>query len=356
MKILAVDDEPDILDILSIALPTMGTYEVETATSGAEAMRLIEDEDNHYDCFLLDIQMPKMNGVTLCNAIRKNPDYMRAPILMLTAMSQVRYVDQAFSVGATDYVTKPFDFKELRSRMAQARRLASKNAWVDESESSPGQYRDSLTSAKGDFTQPTAIADHKSVIGHGELENYITQITKVTNNKSWAIGVKLLCASNLFENLTLHEFKSRLSLVVDHLVTGLGNSSTLVSYRGNGVLLCVGHKKLKAPEQECARRVNAALAAGSDDGEPMSVLFSDHMPLNALTVAGNMRILLQAVEMVEVASDSKTKVMTVPRRLLGFRRRTTEEHHLERRAYQVILDDLLSDGLDGSEHRVVSDR
>ena len=118
MRVLAVDDDQSILALLQTALSALGQFEVSIADSGEEALRQIERAEKPFDCFLLDIQMPNMNGIELCRAIRARRAHHKTPILMLTAMSERKYIDESFVAGATDYVTKPFDFFELRSRLS----------------------------------------------------------------------------------------------------------------------------------------------------------------------------------------------------------------------------------------------
>ena len=103
-----VDDEPGILELLKVYLEAEDAHEVVTATSGAEAL-VIDKADADFECLLVDIQMPLMNGIALVEHVRSMPDYVHVPVIMLTAMSQRSYIDKAFTVGATDYITKPFD-------------------------------------------------------------------------------------------------------------------------------------------------------------------------------------------------------------------------------------------------------
>jgi CheY-like chemotaxis protein len=70
MRLLIVDDEPSILELLGVALKALGTYKVKTATSAKQALQMIEGKPREFDAFLLDIQMPEMNGIDLCAEIR----------------------------------------------------------------------------------------------------------------------------------------------------------------------------------------------------------------------------------------------------------------------------------------------
>ena len=113
MKKLSVDDDWMILELLELAMSVSGQHELTIVTSGEKAIQLLEQGEQRFDCFLLDIQMPHIDGVELCRVIREMPMYKRTPILMATAMSQKVYIDRALAAGASDYVTKPFDFEEL---------------------------------------------------------------------------------------------------------------------------------------------------------------------------------------------------------------------------------------------------
>lgn len=127
MKILVADDDGAILELLSIALEVLGFDSVTLARDGAEALDIVRSTKVPFDCFLFDIQMPRMDGVELCAAVRACPEYRSTPIVMLTAMSDRKYIERSLAAGATDYVTKPFEIMDLKARLnsaTQAYRLA----------------------------------------------------------------------------------------------------------------------------------------------------------------------------------------------------------------------------------------
>ena len=116
-KILIVDDEQDILRALEIYLRTEG-YEVLTASSGKEALRIMETEDVHL--VLMDIMMPEMDGIEATVELRKNNNI---PVILLTAKGEDTDKVLGLNIGADDYVTKPFNPVELIARVkAQLRR------------------------------------------------------------------------------------------------------------------------------------------------------------------------------------------------------------------------------------------
>lgn len=112
-RILIVDDEPDLLSILSEELVKRG-YQADAAFSGEEAIESIKE--NHPNLVLLDIRMPGMGGMETLKRIRElAPDI---GIIMVTAVRDAKLTEEALNLGAHDYVTKPIDFTHLEMVMA----------------------------------------------------------------------------------------------------------------------------------------------------------------------------------------------------------------------------------------------
>jgi len=121
-RILAADDEPVNLQILINYLSLEG-YEVVTASSGQEAINILEKEPL-FDLVILDIMMPKVSGFKVCYEIRKKYSLTELPILMLTAKNNVEDRLSAFEAGANDYLVKPCDKRELLARTKTYIRLS----------------------------------------------------------------------------------------------------------------------------------------------------------------------------------------------------------------------------------------
>lgn len=113
-KILLVDDESDILDFLRYNLEKEG-YEVFTANDGEEGILIAERE--HPDLIILDIMMPKMDGVEVCRALRSRPDFDKTLIVFLTAREEDYSQIAALDVGGDDYITKPLRLRVFISRV-----------------------------------------------------------------------------------------------------------------------------------------------------------------------------------------------------------------------------------------------
>lgn len=110
--ILVVDDNESNIDML---LAILKGYDVIPSTSGEDALALIKEES--IDLVLLDILMPGMDGYTVCQRLKNQPDIQDIPIIFITAKSDEESIEKAYDLGGADYVTKPFKPKELLARV-----------------------------------------------------------------------------------------------------------------------------------------------------------------------------------------------------------------------------------------------
>ena len=111
MRILVVDDEKIIVKGIKFNLENEG-FDVETAYNGEDALEIIKNV--HLDLVILDLMMPKLDGLETCRRIR---EFSTVPIIMLTAKSEDTDKLLGFEYGADDYITKPFNILELKSRV-----------------------------------------------------------------------------------------------------------------------------------------------------------------------------------------------------------------------------------------------
>lgn len=124
-KVLVVDDEEPILELLKYNLEKSG-YEVKTALDGAKAVDIARKFVP--DLVLLDIMMPKMDGVETCRQLRDMPELQKTFVVFLTARSEEYSEVAAFDIGADDYITKPIKPRALMSRISALFRRESKKA------------------------------------------------------------------------------------------------------------------------------------------------------------------------------------------------------------------------------------
>lgn len=115
-RILIIDDVIDNIRI-AISLLKEENYDFCFAQSGAEALRLLFEEQEPFDLILLDIMMPGLDGFDVCRKIKENPDLNDIPIIFLTARVDVDSIANGFARGGVDYITKPFHAEELIARV-----------------------------------------------------------------------------------------------------------------------------------------------------------------------------------------------------------------------------------------------
>lgn len=113
-KILVVDDDIDILELIRFNLESVG-YQVVTATDGSEVIGILNDES--IDLAILDIGLPGMTGIEICRRMRQDERLGDVPIIFVTARTQETDLLIGFQVGANDYIKKPFSPRELLARV-----------------------------------------------------------------------------------------------------------------------------------------------------------------------------------------------------------------------------------------------
>ena len=120
MHLLIIEDELKIANFLKKGFKEEG-YTVDVAMDGEEGLYIAEN--NTFDAIILDLMLPKIDGITICQKIRKKNDSI--PIIMLTAKSSIKDKVNGFDIGADDYLTKPFVFEELLARLRSLLRRKS---------------------------------------------------------------------------------------------------------------------------------------------------------------------------------------------------------------------------------------
>ncbi len=118
-KILVVDDERDIVECLDMNLRKRG-YDTAFAYDGTEAVLAARREKP--DCILLDVMLPKINGIEVCHLLKADEATQRVPVILLTAKGEEDDKVTGFDAGADDYITKPFGWRELFARIEVALR------------------------------------------------------------------------------------------------------------------------------------------------------------------------------------------------------------------------------------------
>jgi two-component system phosphate regulon response regulator PhoB len=113
-RILIVEDEPDVVDLIQINLKALG-FQITTVDNGADALTKVQFQ--RPDLIILDLMIPKLSGLEVCKTLKKNSETAAIPIIILTAKSEEVDRIVGLELGADDYVTKPFSPRELALRV-----------------------------------------------------------------------------------------------------------------------------------------------------------------------------------------------------------------------------------------------
>lgn len=277
MRILAVDDDPVFLGILTPMLSTIGNDDVTVALSASEALTKLNGSLQEFDCILLDIQMPGMSGVDLCRHMRSLPAYRRTPIVMITAMTGKRFIDDAFSAGATDYITKPLDRVELKARIGMVERLLKERCLTAALEGQIDRRGDLLT-IEVDFGTAIPIPGFDRAIEYLALENYLLTIGKKRMHSTAAFGISVQNAEAFFAKASVSNFVDMLGDVASAITDAVKTEDMMISYAGSGNFVCVLSENPSSEPNE----LETMIQAGIEDFESLYV--RDRLPTPKIKV------------------------------------------------------------------------
>ena len=121
-KVLIVDDDAEIVELIGDILTRDGHYEIRTASSGYEAGMVTQQF--HPDLILLDYMLPDVNGNVVCQTIRNNPEFENTRIIIVSGVIKQEEIDQLLRSGAEDYLKKPFTISELTDKITATLQVA----------------------------------------------------------------------------------------------------------------------------------------------------------------------------------------------------------------------------------------
>ena len=281
MRILAVDDDPISLELLEVLVGQIGSHQISCADSAGSALSIIGTSGTaKFDCILLDVEMPGMNGIDLCELLRSTPVYSETPILMVTRMGDKSSIDRAFKAGATDYLNKPFEISELRGRLNILSRVADSNR------SHTGKIfcarnPAGAKSARAVFGlhSPIQFSDIDSVIEYSSMENYVGQLSRNSLFGSSVFALKILGVAQIFEAVTAYEFRCLVEDVAEAISLSFSEHHALTAYSGNGTFVCVVDDGWRPELGNLVNQIEHSLAN-------MDLHLNDATPINVSICAG----------------------------------------------------------------------
>lgn len=282
MKILAVDDDPFIRELFPSIFANTDLTDVHTAPSGHAALDAIKAQRKPFDCFLLDVDMPEMDGIELCKRIRTLPGYESKPILMLTAKTDSVSIENAFASGANDYIAKPFNLKDISNRIRVAERLLLNAKTIKRIGKDDIPQNDERGRHDFDHAEKLHLADTNRLILSFSLGNYITQLDRNDLEKCQVFCVAVDESELLFNKTSSKEFLAILSDVGTALTEVIKCPHLLMCYEGAGSFLCITRDpdlpEWDAIEEALQGKLDHRAPIGGDDA-PLSITLSVGTPI-----------------------------------------------------------------------------
>lgn len=259
MKILVVDDDPVILDLLPTVLRQEGHQDIGVAISGADALDILACSQEVFDVLILDIMMPGMDGIALCTSIRKMQSYTDTPIIMLTARSDTCTIESAFAAGANDYITKPFDIKNIGTRIQVAERMMNETCKIVTYTSLINHLPEPFGTHEFDIDDPVRIS---GLIQHTDpfsLGNYLSQLTRKKVDETSVFALKINAFEALYDDYSSKELLLIIAELSNAIAISAGDNRLLNAYVGSGTFICIATDDLLGIWFEMEERINTYL-------------------------------------------------------------------------------------------------
>lgn len=308
MRIFAVDDDPVALDLLRVLVDQIGGHELTTSDCPVEALEIIgASQQAQFDCFLLDIDMPSMTGIELCELLRSIPAYGESPILMVTRLGEKASIDDAFKAGATDYLNKPFELGELKGRiniLTKAVKAAAKR--TDKIFAVKDLHKTGGSEPREGLHTPIPIDDVRGFVTYTALENYVAQLSRNSLFGSTVFALKLLDVQRLYEDSSAFEFRCFIVDAAEAVSDCFEDRGALIAYSGSGTFACVVDDGWRPDLREFVDRVNSQIEMMDlhfNDGRSANLSLCAGRPVRLLSRAGS-----RAIDALCLAQESAEEV------------------------------------------------
>jgi sigma-B regulation protein RsbU (phosphoserine phosphatase) len=290
MRILVVDDSEDSRDIAEAALMSAGYMDVATAGSAAEAYKLLDiggksdGKDVPVDLMLLDIVMPKIDGIEACARIRSDVRYSDVPVIMVTALADMDSLANAFVAGANDYITKPLNRIELLARVRSALKLKA------ELERRQARERELLTflSTWGDRRASMWIDEATGLFVGEVAEAYLTAATEQQSDEVISLVALAIDRFDIYRSGQGEDVARGILARVANTVRGVAATigAVAAAYR-NGLIILV----LPEYGAAAARKLGETLCAAVSklDIANAESVAADHVTASVAVVTGSVR-------------------------------------------------------------------
>lgn len=316
MRFLAVDDDPAFLEIIRDFMEGDARHELQTAASATEALDMVQASPQSFDAFLLDIQMPGMDGVELCSALRKMKPFRRTPIIMVTAAADRDFIDDAFAAGATDYMSKPLDPLEWKARIRMVEELHEERqrtvALAQQARSANRDYQEPI-----EFETRVSLYGQDNVIEYLALENYLLTLDGRGLFAHAATGFHVENALQIYKKATPSAFVETMADVAAAIFDGLKAHNLMFAYAGAGDFVAVTPRQAAIDNEALEAAINSSLA------EFESIYAADGLPTPRVQVGDQERSSLFGKRRANVILQQ-----AIWKARGANQQRMSEEHHL----------------------------
>ena len=258
LRVLTVDDDPIFLAVLSQMMGVLGYGQPAAASSGLEALSILQDRNNRFDCIVLDIQMPGIDGITTCQRIRQLPHHAATPIMMVTTLNGRSFVDNAFAAGATDYLTKPLDKIELGARLGMMERLVAERRRSGALEQEMSALND-LPGIGFAFEDAVPLPLNEMMIDYLALQNHLLTLGRLSLYGHQAVAFQVVGAAQTYHLLDPIEYLDYLADVGRAIVSALKRQSFMLAHAGSGEFMCILNRRQPIDVVELKQDIAIAL-------------------------------------------------------------------------------------------------
>jgi CheY-like chemotaxis protein len=347
LRLLVVDDEPDVCSLLAMALQAANTCEVSAAHDAMEALTALAEEDQPFDGIFLDIQMPGTTGIELCAIIRSTPGYGDVPIIMLTAMTERRFLHRAYANGADDYITKPFEIAEIRSKLVKEGALRRRRNHLKAGRASFGSSKDQagreVINALEDAVLLPAIARS---IRRDAFQNYLLQAKKRHGTALSIRAIKVAAIHDIFTRLSTTEYQQLMDAIAKCVSELTEPSDDVITHLGNGILLTACEGRSALTRDDLQTRLHAAGVPDRLKAHDLAlrVILGEEFTVDKGSDADILFMVSRAIEGAEDEEEQLSGWATF-REWLSFRRSTGRERaRIDQSAYEQILNEFIAEG------------
>ncbi|HOK37142.1 MAG TPA: response regulator [Bacteroidales bacterium] len=253
-RILIVDDRPKNIQILANHLTNDG-YDVEYATSGKEAIKILEKED--FDLILLDVMMPGIDGFETCKRIKKLENKNNIPIIFVTAKTDIDSITLGFEYGGVDYISKPFKADELLVRVKTHIELKKAKDMLN--------YHKSYLEKREDFYNKEINKLKKNLLEHNKhfesIGNHYSEILNLYNQAILKIQIQTSIPLSLLKSEQLNEKQTAILFELEKAIKN--NVKEIESIHQYHEIFSLREKALKLKDVFVAKIIAEAINSSS---------------------------------------------------------------------------------------------